>query len=60
MNTLRSTGSAVNLMVQETWYRKQQVLPKRTHPLMNMNHGGGYMLSGTVTATGAALPMMAI
>ena len=24
-----------------------QVLPSRTHPMMNMNHGSGYLLSGT-------------
>jgi hypothetical protein len=24
-----------------------QVLPARTHPLMNMNHGGGFILAGT-------------
>lgn len=27
-----------------------QVLPLRTHPTMNMNHGGGYILSATVLA----------
>ena len=27
-----------------------QVLPLRTHPTMNMNHGGGFLLSGTVLA----------
>jgi tRNA (adenine58-N1)-methyltransferase non-catalytic subunit len=57
MSELRSTGTAVNLMVQETWYRKQQVLPKRTHPTMSMNHGGGYLLSGIVTVAGTKLPL---
>jgi len=27
-----------------------QVLPLRSHPTMNMNHGGGFILSGTVLA----------
>jgi tRNA (adenine-N(1)-)-methyltransferase non-catalytic subunit len=60
MNDLRHSGSAVGLLVQETWYRKQQVLPKRTHPTMNMNHGGGYLLSGIVTAAGTETPMPSI
>jgi hypothetical protein len=29
-----------------------QVLPLRSHPTMNMNHGGGYILSGTTLALG--------
>ena len=57
MNDLRASGTAVSLAVQETWYRKQQVLPKRTHPGMNMNHGGGYLLSGIVTVAGTQVPM---
>ncbi|KAL4539650.1 hypothetical protein Ndes2437B_g01989 [Nannochloris sp. 'desiccata'] len=57
MNELRRTGNAVSLMVQETWYRKQQVLPKRTHPTMSMNHGGGYLLSGIVTVAGTNVPL---
>lgn len=51
---LRKSGSAVNVMLQEAWWREQQVLPGRTHPTMNMNHGGGYMLSGTVTLSGTS------
>ena len=31
-----------------------QVLPMRTHPSMNMNHGHGFILSGTVLAHEAA------
>jgi len=57
MNELRRTGGAVSLMVQETWYRKQQVLPQRTHPTISMNHGGGYLLSGIVTVAGTKVPL---
>jgi tRNA (adenine-N(1)-)-methyltransferase non-catalytic subunit len=60
MNDLRRTGSAVSLMVQETWYRKQQVLPQRTHPTMSMNHGGGYLLSGIVTVVGTKVPLASL
>lgn len=52
---LRSGGLAVNLALQEAWWREQQVLPARTHPLMGMDHGGGLLLSGTVAAA-APLP----
>lgn len=31
-----------------------QVLPLRTHPTMNMNHGGGFILAGTVLAPAQA------
>jgi len=31
-------------------FARLQVLPMRTHPTMNMNHGGGYILSATVLA----------
>jgi hypothetical protein len=30
------------------------VLPLRTHPSMNMNHGGGFILSATVLHGGVA------
>lgn len=58
MFALRTSGAAVNMAVQETWYREQQVLPGRTHPTMAMNHGGGYFLSGTVTLIGTKLPLV--
>mmetsp|Transcript_8662 Transcript_8662/g.14250 ORF Transcript_8662/g.14250 Transcript_8662/m.14250 type:complete len:461 (+) Transcript_8662:1-1383(+) len=38
---------AVGLKVYENWFREQQVLPQRTHPMVNMQHMGGYILSGT-------------
>ena len=57
MYAFRTNGTAVNMSVQDTWYREQQVLPGRTHPTMNTNHGGGYLLSGTVTVTGTQVPL---
>jgi tRNA (adenine-N(1)-)-methyltransferase non-catalytic subunit len=57
MHALRASECAVGMALQEVWFREQQMLPKRTHPLMNMNHGGGYLLSGIVTLTGSKLPV---
>lgn len=39
------TDDAVNIKIQETWLREIQVLPNRTHPHVNMSHGGGYLFS---------------
>ena len=52
MNLIRVKGYAVSTEIHEAWMRDIQVLPKRTHPAMNMNHGGGYILTGTVTKKG--------
>ena len=52
MNLIRVRGFAVATTIDEPWQRDMQVLPKRTHPDMNMNHGGGYILSGTITKRG--------
>ena len=57
MVAMRDGGYAVNLAVQEAWWRQHQVLPMRTHPLVNMNHGGGYILSGTAVTVGTDLPI---
>lgn len=36
-----------------TWYRTYQVLPQRTHPMMNMSgHGGALLVATKVLATG--------
>ena len=45
---------AVGLALQDCWFREVQVLPSRTHPVMQMNHGGGYLLSGTTVMPGGA------
>ena len=37
---------AIGLQVHENWFREHQVLPQRTHPMVNMHHLGGYILSG--------------
>ncbi|KAK2077334.1 hypothetical protein QBZ16_004968 [Prototheca wickerhamii] len=50
MHELRTAHRAVNLSLQESWWRAAQVLPGRTHPTMQMNHGGGYVLSGVTVA----------
>jgi len=49
MHLLRMKGFAVAMSFIEPWYRELQILPHRTHPLMNMNHGGWYILCGTTT-----------
>ncbi|GAB4815070.1 hypothetical protein N2152v2_002116 [Parachlorella kessleri] len=47
MAELQKERRALGLTLQESWWRDYQVLPARTHALMQMNHGGGYLLSGT-------------
>lgn len=37
---------AVQLVLCDNWLREYQVLPNRTHPLVNMSGTGGYLLSG--------------
>uniref|UniRef100_A0A8C9TFM6 tRNA (adenine(58)-N(1))-methyltransferase non-catalytic subunit TRM6 n=1 Tax=Scleropages formosus TaxID=113540 RepID=A0A8C9TFM6_SCLFO len=44
---LREQGGVINLRLSETWLRHYQVLPNRTHPVLLMSGGGGYILSGT-------------
>ena len=39
-------NEAVSLRIHENWFREHQVLPHRTHPHVNMNQAGGYILSG--------------
>ncbi|KAG5464425.1 hypothetical protein LSCM1_00611 [Leishmania martiniquensis] len=38
-------SDCVNIQISETWYRYHQVLPKRTHPTVNMSTAGGYLLT---------------
>jgi len=51
-STTSGSGSemAVNVHLQEAFFRQYQVLPNRTHPHVNMSASGGYILSGTKTA----------
>ncbi|XP_067933661.1 tRNA (adenine(58)-N(1))-methyltransferase non-catalytic subunit TRM6-like [Watersipora subatra] len=45
---LKERGGVVNLKFSETWFRAIQVLPERTHPMVNMSGSSGYLLTGTV------------
>lgn len=38
-------ADCVNIQISETWYRHYQVLPKRTHPTVNMSTAAGYLLT---------------
>ncbi|KAK9946948.1 hypothetical protein M0R45_012385 [Rubus argutus] len=51
MHNLQVGKMAVGLQISEPWLREYQVLPSRTHPCMQMNGFGGYILSGTKICT---------
>ncbi|XP_029903141.1 tRNA (adenine(58)-N(1))-methyltransferase non-catalytic subunit TRM6 [Myripristis murdjan] len=53
---LKEQGGTVNLRLTDTWLRHYQVLPNRTHPVLLMSGGGGYLLSGTTVATDNSKP----
>lgn len=53
---LREHGGTINLRLTDTWLRHYQVLPNRTHPVLLMSGGGGYLLSGTTVATDHSKP----
>ncbi|KAG5465162.1 hypothetical protein LSCM4_00615 [Leishmania orientalis] len=38
-------NDCVHIQISETWYRHHQVLPKRTHPTVNMSTAAGYLLT---------------
>ncbi|WAR18639.1 TRM6-like protein [Mya arenaria] len=44
---LREHKGLVNYRLTETWLREYQVLPSRTHPVIQMSGTGGYLLSAT-------------
>ncbi|KAF7026961.1 hypothetical protein CFC21_039042 [Triticum aestivum] len=46
MHSLQASKMAIGLQITEPWLREYQVLPSRTHPHMQMNAFGGYVLSG--------------
>ncbi|KAM0869478.1 hypothetical protein ACQ4PT_040645 [Festuca glaucescens] len=46
MHSLQVSKMAIGLQIIEPWLREYQVLPSRTHPHMQMNAFGGYILSG--------------
>lgn len=37
----------MEIHISETWMREYQVLPGRTHPMMNMSAASGFLLSGS-------------
>lgn len=41
----------------ESWLRRYQVLPGRTHPLMNMSGSGGYLLH-SIRVYASSLPLL--
>lgn len=47
MHKLQLEKLAISLQISEPWLREYQVLPSRTHPFMQMNAFGGYILTGT-------------
>lgn len=51
---LREQGGAISLRLTDSWLRHYQVLPNRTHPVLLMSGGGGYLLTGTTVATDTA------
>ncbi|XP_028252751.1 tRNA (adenine(58)-N(1))-methyltransferase non-catalytic subunit TRM6 [Parambassis ranga] len=53
---LKEQGGTVNIQLTDTWLRHYQVLPNRTHPLLLMSGGGGYVLSGTTVAVDHSKP----
>lgn len=46
MHELQVNKMAVALEIVEPWLREYQVLPSRTHPHMQMNANGGFVLTG--------------
>ncbi|KAM4633189.1 tRNA (adenine(58)-N(1))-methyltransferase non-catalytic subunit TRM6 [Polymixia lowei] len=53
---LKEQGGTVSLRLIDSWLRHYQVLPNRTHPVLMMSGGGGYLLSGTTVATDNSKP----
>lgn len=50
---LRERGGAICLKLTDSWLRQYQVLPNRTHPVLLMSGGGGYLLSGITVSPGS-------
>ncbi|KAL7412032.1 Gcd10p family-domain-containing protein [Mrakia frigida] len=45
--SMRAHTIYLNPSITESWLRKWQVLPGRTHPFMNMSGSGGFLLTAT-------------
>ncbi|PVU99375.1 hypothetical protein BB559_000774 [Furculomyces boomerangus] len=48
---MRMSQNFLSVTISESWLREYQVLPNRTHPLMNMTSSGGYLLSAIYVFT---------
>jgi tRNA (adenine-N(1)-)-methyltransferase non-catalytic subunit len=46
---MKMRGDAIAMSISDMFYRDHQVLPGRTHPTMNMDASGGFLLYGTST-----------
>lgn len=44
---MKISDKYLNVQLTESWLRRYQVLPGRTHPQMTTTGGGGYILSAT-------------
>ncbi|RKP22416.1 Gcd10p family-domain-containing protein, partial [Syncephalis pseudoplumigaleata] len=44
---MRRSPDCLNVQLTESWLREHQVLSGRTHPLMNMSSGGGFLVAAT-------------
>ncbi|KAH7096858.1 Gcd10p-domain-containing protein [Auriculariales sp. MPI-PUGE-AT-0066] len=44
---MRTDTSWLGAQIHQPWMRRHQALPGRTHPMMNMSGGGGFLLSAT-------------
>ncbi|KAJ1649753.1 tRNA (adenine(58)-N(1))-methyltransferase non-catalytic subunit trm6 [Dispira simplex] len=44
---MKTSPDFINPQITESWMREYQVLPGRTHPLMVMSAGGGFLLTAT-------------
>jgi tRNA (adenine58-N1)-methyltransferase non-catalytic subunit len=55
---LMESHAIVHIRLFETWHRVHQVLPMRTHPLMQMHGASGYILSGYKVKASYGLPLI--
>ena len=54
MAELHKEKAALGVQLTEPWLREHQVLPQRSHPMMQMSGSGGYLLHGITLAPGDA------
>lgn len=56
---LMESHAVVHIRLFETWHRVHQVLPMRTHPLMQMHGASGFILSGYKVKSSYGTPIPA-